>query len=75
LELADEEFQAGKLQEAIAIASRFPRYSAAQLVEQRISGWQSLWSEAEAIYQKQKQKCANSGIKLYGCCTPAQYQQ
>lgn len=53
LDLADEAFQAGKLQEAIAITGKIPQDIAAnQLVKVRISRWQSIWSEAEALYQK-----------------------
>lgn len=53
LDLADEAFQAGKLQEAIAIAGKIPQdIPANQLVKVRISRWQSIWSEAEALYQK-----------------------
>ena len=53
LDLADEAFQAGKLQEAIAIAGKIPQDIAAnQLGKVRISRWQSIWSEAEALYQK-----------------------
>ena len=52
LDLADEAFQAGKLQEAIAIASKIPQnVPAYQSVEERISSWQSIWSAAEGIYQ------------------------
>ena len=53
LDLADEAFQAGKLQKAIAIAGKIPQdIPANQLVKVRISRWQSIWSEAEALYQK-----------------------
>jgi len=45
-------------------------------VEQRISGWQSLWSEAEAIYQKQKRKCEQRWHQAFmAAVRPAQYQQ
>ena len=51
LDLADEAFQAGKLQEAISIASKIPQnVPAYQSVKERISSWQSIWSAAEEIY-------------------------
>lgn len=52
LDLGDEVFQAGKLQEAIAIARRIPKnVSGYQSVEKRIESWQSTWSQAEGIYR------------------------
>lgn len=52
LNLADEAFQAGQLQEAIATARRIPQnVSAYRLVEERIDNWQSVWSQAENVYQ------------------------
>lgn len=52
LDLGDEVFQAGKLQEAIAIARRIPKnVSGYQSVEKRIESWQSTWSQAEEIYR------------------------
>lgn len=52
LSLGDSDFQAGKLQEAIATARKIPQdLPAYQAVEKRIERWQSIWSEAEAIYQ------------------------
>ena len=51
LDLADEQFQAGDLREAIAIAKKIPLdISITQAVQQRIARWQSVWSEAESIY-------------------------
>lgn len=53
LRLADEDFNAGKLADAIAAARRIPsRVTAHKLVEERIKKWQSIWAEAEAIYKK-----------------------
>ena len=52
LNLGEESFQAGKLQEAIAIARKIPRNIAAyQLVGKQIDSWQSTWSTAEGIYK------------------------
>ena len=51
LVLAEDRFQAGKLNDAIAIANKIPQDNAANnLVQQQISKWRSLWSEAESIY-------------------------
>ncbi len=53
LKLAEADFNAGKLNEAIAAARRIsPKVSAYKLVEERVQRWQSIWSKAEAIYQK-----------------------
>ncbi len=53
LKLADEDFNMGKLAEAIAAARRIsPKASAYKLVEEHIKRWQSIWAEAEAIYKK-----------------------
>lgn len=52
LDLGEEAFQAGKLSEAIAIALRVPTNTPAYgLVEEQIDSWQSIWAEAEKIYQ------------------------
>lgn len=52
LDLGDDAFQAGKLQEAITIARKIPQdVPAYHLVDQRIARWQLIWSEAEKIYQ------------------------
>jgi hypothetical protein len=56
LELADETFQQGDLKEAIAIAKRIPKDTdAAQVMQQQVQEWQTIWSEAEAIYQESVQ--------------------
>lgn len=53
LQLAEEAFNAGKLNEAVAAARRIStKASAYRLVEERIKRWQSIWSEAENIYNK-----------------------
>lgn len=51
LNLGESAFQAGKLESAITIARQIPQDVADQSVEKQIERWQSLWSEAEAIYQ------------------------
>lgn len=50
LDLTDEKFQNGDLEEAIADARRIPKYvEAYKLVEERIAKWQSVWEKAEKI--------------------------
>jgi hypothetical protein len=52
LELAEESFQAGDLDKAIATARRIPAQTAsADEVSEQIERWQSIWSKAEAIYK------------------------
>ncbi|MFN6483606.1 MULTISPECIES: chromosome segregation ATPase [unclassified Nostoc] len=51
LKLADESFQTGNLEEAIATARKIPEDVAAyKLVDQQVDKWQSIWSKAEATY-------------------------
>ena len=53
LKLADELFNQGKMDEAIQAAQKIPaKVTAAKLVEDRIKQWQTIWTEAEAIYKK-----------------------
>jgi hypothetical protein len=53
LDLGDRDFQAGKLQDAISIAKKIPQdVPAYQVVEQRISSWNSTWQKAEDTYSK-----------------------
>ncbi len=53
LQLADESFQSGNLQGAIATARQIPAdLEASKLVEEQIEKWQSIWSKAEGIYQE-----------------------
>ncbi len=53
LRLADQSFQAGDLEEAIATARKIPKgLSAYQLVDEQIAKWEQIWSQAEGIYQK-----------------------
>jgi hypothetical protein len=52
LQLADQSFQSGKLDEAIATARKIPQdLSADKLVDEQITKWQSIWSKGENIYQ------------------------
>lgn len=52
LQLADQNFQTGKLEEAIDIARQIPNHlKAYQLVDEQIAKWQSIWTKAEGIYE------------------------
>ena len=52
LELADDSFQKGKIEEAIATARRIPDdMPAYNLVEDKIADWRSTWSKANDIYK------------------------
>lgn len=51
LTLAEETFQAGKLDEAIDIARRIPSQTAAAgLVNDRVADWTKVWEKAESIF-------------------------
>lgn len=51
LDIAEEQFQAGQLQEAIAIARKVPSHvQVYSVVEERIEQWRSLWQEGEEIF-------------------------
>ena len=53
LDLADESFQTGRLEEAIEIARKIPEdVSASKLVEDQIDKWKLTWSKAEDIYKE-----------------------
>ncbi|WP_071188182.1 chromosome segregation ATPase [Trichormus sp. NMC-1] len=57
LQLADQNFQEGNLEEAIATARQIPEdLQARKLVEEQITKWQSIWSKAEAIYQESEKE-------------------
>jgi len=52
LQLANESFQAGRLNEAVATARRIPKdVPAYKLVDEKVAKWQSTWSKAEDVYQ------------------------
>ncbi len=52
LDLAEKIFNEGKLTEAISSARQIPRNTtAAGLVQERITRWQSIWNEAEKLYK------------------------
>jgi len=57
LKLADESFQAGNLEEAIATSRKIPTdVKVSELVEEQIQKWQTIWSKAEGIYQEAEQE-------------------
>lgn len=65
LTIGEEKFQAGQLDEAIAIAKRIPtRVAAYKLVEERVAGWQSVWSKAEGLYKKAEEALKQSNWNL-----------
>ncbi len=53
LRLADDLFNQGQLNEAIAAARKIPaKASSSKLVESRIRQWQQIWARGEKIYQQ-----------------------
>lgn len=53
LDLAQDKFNTGKLDEAIAAAKKIPSHAAAaKKVEERIATWKRVWKEAEDIVAK-----------------------
>jgi tetratricopeptide (TPR) repeat protein len=57
LALAEQDFQAGRLEQAIATARKISRnVPAYQNVDGKIANWQSIWSEAEAIYAEVEER-------------------
>lgn len=61
LDLAEKEFQSGDLEGAIATARKIPSHlKAHSLIQERIERWQSIWSEAEAIFAAVEQQLRDS---------------
>ncbi|MEO0540187.1 MAG: hypothetical protein AAFZ80_04880, partial [Cyanobacteria bacterium P01_A01_bin.105] len=59
LDLADDSFNAGELDVAIATARKIPASTAAaDLVESRLRQWQRVWNDASEIYEASKQNLA-----------------
>ncbi|KAF3888599.1 MULTISPECIES: type 2 periplasmic-binding domain-containing protein [Nostocales] len=53
LDLADQNFQLGRLEEAISTARKVPKdVSAYKVVEEQVAKWQTIWSKAEEIYKE-----------------------
>ncbi|MFW6359418.1 MAG: hypothetical protein ACOC0N_09445, partial [Chroococcales cyanobacterium] len=61
LRLADQEFEAGRLDEAIAMARQIPsQVQAYGLVEDRIARWRSIWKEGEDLYTQTEEQLRQS---------------
>ncbi len=57
LAIGEEEFQAGKLDQAIATAKKIPsKLSAKELVDKKIATWKSIWSDGEETYRQVEDK-------------------
>ncbi|QLE58691.1 chromosome segregation ATPase [Nostoc sp. TCL26-01] len=57
LQLADQSFQAGNLEEAIATARKIPPdLSAFKLVDEQITKWQTIWDKAVGIYNNAEEE-------------------
>ena len=53
LDLAQDKFNTGKLDEAIAAAKKIPAHAAAaKKVEERIATWKKVWKDADAVVAK-----------------------
>ena len=53
LNIGEEKFQSGKLDEAIATAKKIPaNVSAKELVNEKIADWKTVWSEGEETYSE-----------------------
>ncbi len=53
MELADKDYQSGKIKEAISAVRQIPEKSSAyKLVADRIKTWEKVWGDAERIYNK-----------------------
>ncbi|MEM9002277.1 MAG: chromosome segregation ATPase [Cyanobacteria bacterium P01_F01_bin.86] len=53
LDVADQTFHQGKLEDAIKIAQKIPQSTAAAgVVSDRIGSWQKTWEQAESIFQE-----------------------
>ena len=57
LELGESQFQAGKLEEAIATARRIPaNVSAKEIVDEKIAKWESIWAKGDETYKRVEEK-------------------
>lgn len=57
LNLADESFQAGKIEEAIATARKIPQdLPAYKMVDEQVTKWEKIWARAQEIYQKAEEE-------------------
>ncbi|HEY9735846.1 MAG TPA: hypothetical protein V6D06_06170, partial [Trichocoleus sp.] len=64
LGIAEETFQAGDLSKAISIAKQIPSQTAAAgLVNDQVASWNTIWQEAEAIYEAAESDLKNGNFK------------
>jgi hypothetical protein len=69
LELAEKDFQEGRLKQAIDAARKIPsNSSAAKLVNERVKTWEKIWGDADKIYNKvgellKKSKIADAQVE------------
>ena len=65
LDIAEEEFQRGKLEEAIEAARRVPEnVQVYQVVDERVEKWRSIWSEGEEIFAEVEEELRESNWNL-----------
>ncbi len=65
LDIAEKEFQQGKLEDSINTARRIPDYvQVYQVVEERIEKWRSIWGEGEEIFAKVEEELRQSNWNL-----------
>lgn len=65
LNLGEEAFQAGRLDEAIGTARRVPRVgSAYQQVEDKIKRWEQIWASAETLYRKAEDALRKQRVQI-----------
>ncbi|MDJ0580433.1 chromosome segregation ATPase [Crocosphaera sp.] len=65
LDIAEKEFQGGKLEEAIATARRLPEnLQVYGLIEEKIEEWRSIWGEGEEIFAKVEEELRKSNWNL-----------
>jgi hypothetical protein len=64
LDLAEASFQTGKLNEAIDAARKIPSNTTAhKLVEDRVKQWQTVWSQAEDLYQQAEAELKQQNVR------------
>ena len=57
LNLGESQFQAGKLEDAIATARRIPaNVSAKEIVDEKVAKWESIWEKGDETYKKVEEK-------------------
>jgi soluble cytochrome b562 len=65
LELAEQEFQGGDIDEAIEMVKKIPTNTTAhQQIEEQIKRWQEIWAEAEQIYAAAEQAMIDQDLQV-----------